>query len=499
MSRRRWPLAIVAGAVLGASLPGTLGAGTGGRWPLGIVGIALLALLLDGCDARARLAIGFAAGVGLYLAGLWWMQEFSLPGFVLCSLLEAAFLALAALLVRRGRGLVWSLPAALVVAEWARGHWPLGGLPLAGLDLGQAGGPLLPAARLGGHLLVIGLVGLGGAALARLLTPLPTGSGAGNRRWGDAFQPQNAWGASVAAAVIVAAAVVGAVLPAGHRAGSLRVAAVQGGGPRGLKAVHRDPDVVFQAQLDASRRVRSPVDLVVWPEDVIDVDHVVGSPEAGRVGDVARGLHAVVVAGAVEDSGPTHFANAVLAWDADGRIVSRYDKVHRVPFGEYIPWRGLIEHVADISAVPRDARPGHGDGVLRAPPPVGRIGAVISYEVFFTGRARAAIRGGGRLLLVPTNAASFRGGQVPAQELATARLRAVETGRDVVQAAPTGYSAFVSSRGRVRTHTRLGAPTAVQGQVQLRSGLTPATRLGELPIVLIGLLLLLISRKVESS
>jgi len=75
-------------------------------------------------------------------------------------------------------------------------------------------------------------------------------------------------------------------------------------------------------------------------------------------------------------------------------VVDRYDKVRLVPFGEYVPARRLVAALADLSAVPRDALPGRGTGLLRTP--AGRAGVVISYEVLFSDRARAAIRAGGR-------------------------------------------------------------------------------------------------------
>src|SRR5439155_25318632 len=164
------------------------------------------------------------------------------------------------------------------------------------------------------------------------------------------------------------------------------------------------------------------------------------------------------VAGVVEDAGPRHFRNAAVVWAPGAGRVSRYDKVHRVPFGEYIPLRSVIEHLADLSLVPDDAVTGHGTGLLRAPAPAGRLGAVISYEVFFADRARSAIVAGGQVLLVPTNAASFKTGQVPAQELGAARMRAIETGRDVVQAAPTGYTAAIGAGGAVRVPTAARPP-----------------------------------------
>jgi apolipoprotein N-acyltransferase len=455
---RRWRVVValrglVAGLLLTASIPPF------GWWILGLAGAALLADTLVRCSPRLRLLAGAACGLTLYGIGWWWMSEFTGPGYVLAVLIEMVILSLACLVVARGRS--WAVPAALVLAEFARDRFPFGGVPLAGLPLGQVGGPLVPAARIGGQLLVVALIGAAGVALVALV----------GRRW---------LLATGAMAVVVAFPLAGVLVHPTHTSGSLRAAAVQGGGRRGLRAVFRNPLDVFEAQLQASDRVRRPVDLVVWPEDVIDTDHVAGSPEDRAMAALARRLDATVVAGIVEDAGPDHFANAVIAWSPEGRMVARYDKVHRVPFGEYIPFRGVVRHFADLTAVPRDALAGHGTGVLRTP--AGRLGVAISYEVFFADRARAAANHGASVLLVPTNASSFSTGQVPAQELAAGRLRALETGRSVVQAAPTGYTAVVDWRGRVLAHSDLGRPAVVARQVDRRAGTTPATWLGDGPL-----------------
>jgi len=144
----------------------------------------------------------------------------------------------------------------------------------------------------------------------------------------------------------------------------------------------------------------------------------------------------------------------------------------------------VISHLADLSAVPRDAIAGRGPGVLVTP--AGPLGVMISYEVFFADRARAAVRAGAQVLLVPTNASSYTTSQVPAQELAAARLRAIETGRDVVQAAPTGFSAVVDAHGKVRRRSRLGPPDVVSATITLRDGQTLAVRVGDGPPVMVA-------------
>jgi apolipoprotein N-acyltransferase len=171
-------------------------------------------------------------------------------------------------------------------------------------------------------------------------------------------------------------------------------------------------------------------------------------------------------------------------------IVDSYHKVRRVPFGEYVPGRRFFSRLGDLSALPRDAVPGDERGVLDTP--IGRLGIAISYEVFFSDRARMAAQGGGRMLLVPTNASSFTTSQMPTQELAAARLRAWETGRWVLQAAPTGFSAVVDHDGRVRQVTDLGERRILYQRVPLRRGSTPYTRLGDWPVLVVTALLLLV-------
>ena len=451
------------GVLVASSLP------PWGWWPLAWVGYALLAWRLAGSGWRRRAVAGAAFGLGMFLPGLWWVGEFNVLGAAVLMVFETLFLVAAAVAVTGGRGRMVALPAAVVLAEAARGSFPYGGLPMAGPALGQVGGPLAGAARVGGALLVAGLTATAGVGLGAVVA----------RRWRAA---------SVAAGVVVLLTALGAAAPDGGPAvGTTRVAAVQGGGVRGMLAIETDPADVLDAHVAASQAVRPPVDLILWPEDVVDVDQPIAvTQQASEVAATAVAHRAPLIAGVVEDSGEDRFLNAAVVWSADGRIVGRYDKVHRVPFGEYVPARGFFSHLADLSVVPRDAVAGHGSGMLRTP--AGPVGIVVSFEVYFPERARSAIRAGGRLLLVPTNASSFRTSQVPTTEVATARLRAIETGRDVVQAAPTGYGAFIDNRGRLLARTTLGRRQVLQRAARIRAGRTVYMRLGDAPVTAIALL-----------
>src|SRR5437764_7976473 len=452
---------LAAGTAIAFSLP------PWGFWPLGIAGFALFVAALRDQSRRGRLLVGTAVGTAMFGIGLFWITEFQAFGFVARLILEPSFVAAAAIITPPGRTGPFVLPAALVLAEAARGAVPFGGLPLGGAALGQAAGPLATATRVGGPLLLLGITVALGSALVELAA----------RRW---------LAAAVLATIAVAAALIGAGDTGPPAGAPMRIAAVQGGGIRGLRAVESDPNAVYQRQLQASAEVQPPIDVVVWPEDVVDLDEeLAASPERKEIGGLAVYLDTTLIAGVVEPAGLEHFRNAAVAFGPDGSIVDRYEKVHRVPFGEYIPLRGLIQHLASLALAPRDAIPGHGPGLLKTP--AGPLGVVISYEVFFPDRARAAIRAGGDILLAPTNASSFRTSQVPTQEVAAARLRALETGRDVVQAAPTGYCAVIDSHGRVLSRSVLGRQEVLTGVVHRRHGRTPYLRWGDGPVLLLAI------------
>jgi apolipoprotein N-acyltransferase len=202
----------------------------------------------------------------------------------------------------------------------------------------------------------------------------------------------------------------------------------------------------------------------------------------------ARLLDTTLVAGVTITLSATAYRNEIVAFGPSGQIVSTFEKVHRVPFGEYVPFRGFFSHLADLSAVPRDAVPGHGSGLMRTP--AAPIGVMVSYEVFFASRGRSSVRAGAQLLVVPTNTASYASTQIPAQEVAADRVQTVAQGRDLVQAAPTGYSTVVDNRGAVRLRSVLDHRQVLISHVALRRGATVYERFGDIPVLVLAALAL---------
>lgn len=465
---------LAAGVLVALSLPPF------GFWPLAWVGLGALTAALPGRPWRSRVVLGAGLGLGMYVPGLYWVHEFSIPGYIALVVISALYAVVAVALTPTGRFryIAVALPCLFVVSDWARDHFPLGGFPLGGIPLGQASGPLRPVLRLGGSLALTGLtvlIGVAVAALARLVYRIWTRR-AVTRLVGAATA------GLVAAGVLLPLA--GALSPsgAGGHLPPLRVALVQGGGPRGTRAIHTDPQVVFDRHLQASVAIKDPVNLVVWPEGVLQSHrNFRDTVDAADIAGLAQALHATMLVGVEQDVPVNRFLNEVVAWGPSGRIVGHYVKNHLVPFGEYIPDRALVSRFFNVSDVPYNAIPGHGPGFLRTP--AAPLAVMISYEVFFDSRARGGVRAGGQVLVVPTNTASYRSTQVPTQEVAADRMRAVETGRWLVQVTPTGYATVVNPDGAVLRRSHLGQQVVVTATVGRRTGMTVFDDIGETPVL----------------
>jgi apolipoprotein N-acyltransferase len=426
------------------------------------------------------------------------------PGYIAASAIFAAYHGLAAMAAPSGRWRVVGRPAAHTLAEALRFCFPFGGVPLASLAISQSAGPLIGVARVGGALLLTWVTFQIGFALAG---PSPTVPQFARKRHGGAV---GSWHGVATIGTVILVLVVAASAPEGHDTGrSLTMAIVQGGGPQGTHATditycdaNGTPNddgplagsaCVTQRHLVATRSLQPSdgVDVVVWPENVIDVDNFASSTEYREVAAEAQRLHATFLVGVTEDEPDDRFTNAQIVITPDGSITGRYDKVRRVPFGEYVPLRGLLEALgAPTNLVPRNAIPGHDPAYLDLPDGT-RIGVVISWEVFFGGRGRDGVDHGGQLVINPTNGSSYTWTVLQTQQVASSKLRAVETGRWVAQAAPTGFSAFVSPDADVHERTSIGEPDVLIREVPLRSGTTWYMSIGDKPWVALALVALL--------
>lgn len=448
---RKIILPFVAGLMVAASMP------PWGWWPLAFVGVSMYGSLALARKSSSPFLTATAFGVGWFLPAMAWMWFLTAPGYLIAVLLFAGLHGLAAKAASTFP--VNQHSAALIVfhtlAESLRLSWPFGGVPLATLAIGQSQSPLASLAPLGGVIamsLAVFWISLSNRKVrAVLLTVVVIGL-------------SNVWDTT---------------RDSGR---TVRIAVIQGGGEQGTHAVDSDPREVFDRHMTLTRSLRKDDarDFVLWPENVINVSATglfADSREYLEISREAKRLETPMVVGITEDAGVGAFTNAHIVVQPDGFVSSRYDKVRRVPFGEYMPMRTLLSSIgAPTDLVPRDARPGDGRAWLD----IGdeRASVAISWEVFFGGRVNEGVTDGAGFIVNPTNGSSYTWTILQTQQLASSRLRAREQGRWLVQAAPTGFSSFVNPSGDVLDRTDIGEPSVIERTISIREGRTIYSRLG---------------------
>jgi apolipoprotein N-acyltransferase len=467
---KRVGVALIAGFLVAFSLP------PWGWWPLAFVGVALLEVAVGPEPSRrTRFACGMAFGLAWMATGMAWMWQLTIAGYIATTLIFAAWHGIAELAAPNGRWRVIGRPAAHSLVEAIRLSFPFGGVPLATLGIAQADGPLAGIARVGGVILLTWVVFQVGFAAGALISDA--------RRGERDLAP-----AVSASAAAVAVLVLSFVAPRASGTGTfLDVAAVQGGGEQGTRALDVPARIVFDRHLEATRTIEPDpdLDLVVWPENVIDTVDFETSEELRLVAAEAARLGVPFAVGITEDvpGQPGRITNAQVVVTSDGQVTSRYDKVRRVPYGEYVPLRGLLDTLgAPVDQVPTNAIAGSGPAVLDLPDGT-RVAVAISWEVFFGGRVRDGVKHDGAFVLNPTNGASYTGTILQTQQVASSRLRAIETGRWLVQVSPTGFSELVTPDGDVLDRTAVSERAIVRGTVELRTGRTWYVRAGDAPFI----------------
>jgi len=491
----------VAGLALCASFPPF------GWWYTAIAAFGLLAWVLtrDTTTRAGGFGYGFLFGLAFYLPLLPWISELvgAVP-WILLAVLEASFPALfglAAVAVRRLPGWPFWFAALWAAQEWLKSTVPFGGFPWGVVGFSQADSPLLAIAQLGGAPLLSFAVVLTGFSLAAITFEVA-------KWWRHNDQNQSAAppavvlpGVCISAVLLATALAWPHVRQSGLGAGddpAITVAAVQGNVPRlGLEfnAQRRavlDNHVRETLQLsDDVHSGRAPQPMVViWPENSSDIDPLANPDARDEISAAASTINAPILVGGVvtapgyRPDNPVS-TNSMIVWNPGTGPADRHDKQIVQPFGEYLPWRSFFRHLSQYADRAGYFVPGHGTGVVNAAGVP--VGVTTCWEVIFDRAARESVQNGAQLLAVPANNATFDQA-MSEQQLAFARLRAVEHDRYVVVAGTTGISAIIAPDGRELAHTAFFEPAYLDMAVRLKTQLTLATRWGP---VIQGLLVLL--------
>jgi apolipoprotein N-acyltransferase len=476
--RTRWALLLSAAgglAVFAASPPLDV-------WPLAFAGPGLLVLALTGRSLRASFVCGLVFGLALFVPLLSWLINVAWYAWAALAGAEAVIFAIVCI----GQRLLLELrfwpplvAAWWVAAEALRDRWPFA-FPWGRLAMSQSVAPDVRWVAVGGAPLLTFLVALTGAMAARyVLISL------GGRR------SRRALGGGLAAVVTAGLVLAGGLLPVDPAAGAptATVAAIQGNVPRArnLPQLLNDSQVT-QNQVAATAKLADEVkagrlpapDVVIWPEDSTGLDpreypfiytEIMGAVQtAGKpilVGEVLTNPERNVGQLWVPGVGPTTF----------------YVKRELVPFGEYIPFRGIISSFSSLPSLqPVNFTPGRKPVVFD----IGtiRLGDVICYEVGFDDLVRSEVNAGANVLALQSNDADFElDGQLgeTEQQTAMARVRAIESDRAVVYASTTGESTIISPSGALIAHSGVWQQAILDARVPLVSYRTLADRVGAWP------------------
>ncbi|MCL5047207.1 MAG: apolipoprotein N-acyltransferase [Firmicutes bacterium] len=477
-------IALLCGVLAALSLPPI------NLWIMPFISVAILFFILSYSSMSKNRAffIGFSFAVGQFILGLLWANYFTAVGYLVLVVVESLFFGVAGWLATvPGKYRSLTLPAFFCLAEYARDHWPFGGLPIGSLALGQTNDWLINLARLGGPILIVFFVYLVASYAAFLCKTLLL------HRANSKTEPRQLLLSLLFLATLTGVITFSIFAPDGGKPTHyIKVAAIQGGGARGLgnTPTNLAKKRVFDVTLAETKKVplSSAVRILLWPEDTVSVNSGIDTSSlTPEVSGQALRLHAVLIAGFVAPDGPKHFYNKLVAFSPEGKIVAEFEKVHLVPFGEYIPDRSFFAKFANLSAVPKDAVSGHGSGMIKTP--FGKLALLISYETFFTHRGRSGVMAGGQILFVATNTASYASAQVPSQELSASKIQAVSEGRSLLQAATTGYSAAVTPRGSVTELSQLGRQTVIYARLGYRTQYTLYDDTGSAPTVIIAIVM----------
>ncbi len=510
---KRAGLALVAGA-LSALAMAPLNA-----WPVLFLTFPVAVWLIDGAGAGrwrgvpAAAMSGFWFGLGYFVVGLYWigyaflvdaptfawlmpLAVLGLPAYL--ALFTAAGFALARLLWTRDASRLLALAISLTITEWLRGHL------LSGFPWNSFGYALSEPLALAQTASLIGLWGMTFLAVAIFASPAVLIDGGSRGR--------NPWIAPVAALMLlIVMAVFGTVRlslqPTVLTKVKLRI--MQPNLQQDVKFNYAAKQEVMQKYLTLSDRASGPqstgvrdVQILIWPESAFPFFLTREADAMAQIADLLpKGT--VLISGSVRapELPPgvriTRAYNSIYVIDHDGGVLQVYDKLHLVPFGEYLPFQHLMEKLGfvQLTRVQGGFIPGTRRRAMEIPD-APRALPLICYEAIFPGDIAAGDDRPGWIINL-TNDGWFGISTGPYQHLQQARLRAVEEGLPVVRAANTGISAVIDPSGRIVARLGLGIEGVLDANLPSALPPTVYTRIRDIPaaVIMAAALLLVIRRR----
>jgi apolipoprotein N-acyltransferase len=483
-------------------------------WPVLFLTFPTLVWLIDGAGVgrwggvAAAAATGWCFGFGYFVAGLYWigyaflvdaptfgwLLPFAVIGLpALLAVYTAIGVALARVLWTRGALRILALGVTLTATEWLRGH------ALTGFPWNAFGYALSEPLALAQTASLIGLWGMTFLSVAIFASPAVLIDGRSRGR--------KPWIAPVLALLLLAAmGVYGAVRlslqPTVLTKVKLRI--MQPNLQQDAKFNYSAKADVMQKYLTLSDRASGPqstgvrdANILIWPESAFPFFL---TREADAMAQIAELLPkgTVLITGSVRaPEGPpgariTRAYNSIYVIDHDGSVLSVYDKLHLVPFGEYLPFQDWMEKLGfvQLTKVQGGFIPGTRRRVMEIPN-APRALPLICYEVAFPGSVATRDDRPGWIVNL-TNDGWFGISTGPYQHLQQARLRAIEEGLPLVRAANTGISAVIDPSGRIVARLGLGIEGVLDANLPAALPPTVYAQLRDIPVVVIAALALLL-------
>ncbi len=431
-----------------------------GYWWCAPFSLALLVHLLTEPSLKRRALIVFVFGASFFGPLLAWSNTYvgDVPWLILTLLQIAMLLPLSLMPMTKPVNLLL-FPSIWVAIEFFRGHFPFSGFGWGRIAFSQALAPYALTAGIGGAPFLSFLVA--SLALGIYFT----------------FKLRVKMAAPLFIFILVFTTISVRTFPAMPKR-DFSFAAVQGGVPSlGLDFNARATAVFsnhFRASLDYLTNVKIKPDVVLWPENSVDVDPFYNIAVRDQLDSLVDQFNTPFIVGAVLQHG-SNFQNASILWEPHRGATSIYIKRHLTPFGEYIPLRAIAQVISPYAKDVVDFLPGS-KIVIHV---VGRakIAPIICFELLDDASGRA-MTSASNLFVVQTNSATFGNSPESAQQLGITRIRAIEHWRYAISISTSGISAIIDPKGRVSDRTGENESAIIHSAVGLIDSRSPADRYG---------------------
>ena len=474
-------LAAASGPIMDAGFPDR------GWWPLTFVGVGVFLVTLIGRKVRASLLLGLVGGLAFYFIHIEWAALFlGIVPMAALAILESLFYAGGAVAIALAfRWLPRAFPTALgrlvllpaVVAglwtareAWAS-VWPYGGFAWGRVSLSQSESPFAS---------LFSWLGVSGVSFVMVIIVALVI---------EVFRLRHIAGRVRGTSVVVAALSLAIVVPAFPvlTEGTITVAAVQGNGKAGYFD-QREYGDLLQSQVSATTPLLDEkyddldLDVVIWPEGGSDRDPLQDAGAATVFDYLSTQLDVPLVSGAITERGDKVF-NSSLLWKSGEGVVDIYDKRHPVPFGEYVPDRDFWTPFAPdlLAMIGRDYTPGTTDAVFDIDGIIAGIN--ICFDIVDDQLMHDTITDGAQVVFAQSNNADFGRNaddytDEGVQQLAIARIRALELGRSVVNISTVGTSAIIAPDGSTIDELPVYTAATMIDDVPLSSTITASVVVG---------------------